>query len=336
MNVPETLAGPGSFVPNYEPGQILPPGKAPDVVGTPTQVDESDALLQIIANAARDPAVDVDKMQRLFDMRREIKLEAAKEAFNVALAEAQSEMQPVSVDCQNPQTRSKYASFFALDKAIRPIYTKHGFGISYDTDPGASRDADLMVLAYLSRGSYTRTYRIPMPADGKGARGGEVMTRTHATGSAFTYGRRYLLSGIFNIAIEKDDDANSAGRRAPPRPAANAMRAPSYDPHTGEILEDRSLADANPPVGGEPAGAAKASSPAGALTDWKMLDEFLKDAAEHGSTMLMNAWHSLTPAQQKMMNAAKNRRHKPRASEVDLQQGVKADEEATQEDHGAS
>jgi hypothetical protein len=51
-----------------------------------------------------------------------------------------------------------------------------------------------------------------MPADGKGARGGDVMTKTHATGSAASYGMRYLLKMIFNIAVaEADDDGNAAG-----------------------------------------------------------------------------------------------------------------------------
>ena len=50
-----------------------------------------------------------------------------------------------------------------------------------------------------------------MPADGKGAKGGDVMTKTHAAGAAVTYGRRYLLGMIFNITtITKDDDGNSA------------------------------------------------------------------------------------------------------------------------------
>ena len=50
-----------------------------------------------------------------------------------------------------------------------------------------------------------------MPADGKGAKGGDVMTKTHATGSAMTYGQRYLVKMIFNIAVGADDDGRAAG-----------------------------------------------------------------------------------------------------------------------------
>ena len=65
----------------------------------------------------------------------------------------------------------------------------------------------------MSLGGYTRRYHIDMPADGKGAKGGDVMTRTHATGSAVSYGKRYLLIMIFNLTMggEYEDDGNAAG-----------------------------------------------------------------------------------------------------------------------------
>lgn len=37
------------------------------------------------------------------------------------------------------------------------------------------------------------------------------MTKTHATGAASSYGARYILKGIFNVAIgEEDRDGNEA------------------------------------------------------------------------------------------------------------------------------
>jgi hypothetical protein len=51
-----------------------------------------------------------------------------------------------------------------------------------------------------------------MPSDGKGAKGGGVMSRTHATGAAITYGKRYLKNMIFDLRFdETDDDGNGAG-----------------------------------------------------------------------------------------------------------------------------
>ena len=56
-----------------------------------------------------------------------------------------------------------------------------------------------------------------MPCDGKGAKGGDVMTKTHAVGSALSYGKRYAFGLAFNVqTTERDDDGNAAGREAGP------------------------------------------------------------------------------------------------------------------------
>ena len=168
-------------------------------------VSESATLLQIISKAASDPNTDIDKMERLLAMHKEMKSAQAEQAFNDAMSDAQSEMRPISADAENPQTRSRYASYSQLDKALRPIYTRHGFSLSFNTAE-ARRDDWLKVLCYVShKGGHTRTYEQLMPSDGMGAKGNAVMTKTHAAGSAMSYGMRYALKGVFNVAIGEDD-----------------------------------------------------------------------------------------------------------------------------------
>ena len=183
---------------------------------TPMAATEDAALLDVIRRAAADPNVDMEKMERLMAMHERLESRRAATAYNVAMMEAQSAMTPIREDAKNDQTKSKYASYLALDTAVRPVYTKHGFSISFDSGDGAPENY-VRVLAHVShRDGHTRTYRADMPADGKGAKGGDVMTKTHATGSAFTYGRRYLLALVFNLAIGElmDDDGNAAGAGA--------------------------------------------------------------------------------------------------------------------------
>ena len=57
---------------------------------------------------------------------------------------------------------------------------------------------------------YYKEYIIDMLADGAGPKGAAVMTRTHAIGSAVTYGKRQLLKMIFNLAEAGDDDDGNA------------------------------------------------------------------------------------------------------------------------------
>src|SRR5262249_2919405 len=96
---------------------------------------------------------------------------------------------------------------------LRPIWSKHGFALSFNTDPANVPPEYVRVMCDVShRGGHTRHYQIDIPADGKGAKGGDVMTKTHAMGSGVSYGMRYLLKMIFNVAVgEGDDDGVAAG-----------------------------------------------------------------------------------------------------------------------------
>lgn len=172
---------------------------------------QSASIMDLITQAVQGGA-DMATVRELKDMAKELAQDEAQRDFNTAMGQAQSEMGRVAADANNPQTRSKYATYAALDKALRPVYTKHGFAISFDTGDGAP-DGHIRVLAYVTHsGGFTRTYRADMPNDGKGAKGGDVMTKTHASGAAMSYGMRYLLKMIFNVAVGEDDtDGNVTG-----------------------------------------------------------------------------------------------------------------------------
>lgn len=174
-------------------------------------------LMEVIARAARDPSVDIDKMERLIAMQERVQARDAELAFNQALNAAQSEMRPIAANASNPQTKSRYATYDKLDRVLRPIYTEHGFSLSFDEGESPKPD-HVRVLCYVShKAGHTRTYHRDMPADGKGAKGGDVMTKTHAAGAAGSYGARYLLKGIFNVAVGEDDDDGNIGASYGPK-----------------------------------------------------------------------------------------------------------------------
>jgi hypothetical protein len=170
------------------------------------------SLMEVISRAASDPSTDVDKLERLLGMYERITGREAETAFNDAMNAAQEEMRPIAADAHNPQTKSRYASYAALDNALRPTYTRHGFSLSFNTEDGAPADHIRVVCRVAHRQGHKEHAHLDMPADGKGAKGGDVMTKTHATGAAITYGKRYLLGMIFNIAVGEDKDGNAPTR----------------------------------------------------------------------------------------------------------------------------
>jgi hypothetical protein len=163
-------------------------------------------VLQMLSRASSDPNTDIDKLERLMAMYERVTAKNAEAEYAKAMSEAQSEMTRVSADALNPQTKSRYASYAALDRALRPIYTKHGFSLSYDTAEGAPPDEIRMVCHVSHISGHCRSPHIDIPADGKGAKGGDVMSMTHARGAGSSYGMRYLLKMIFNVAIGEDDN----------------------------------------------------------------------------------------------------------------------------------
>lgn len=185
-------------------------------------------LMRLFERLATDPTIPLDRIETLMTMQRELRAETAQNAFMAAMAEAQSEMRVVIADRSNKQTHSKYASYAALDAAVRPIFTKYGFCVTFDTDDCGKPD-QIRIIADCSNAGFTRRYHLDMPCDGKGAKGGDVMTKTHAVMSATSYGKRGLLILIFNIPVADkwDDDGNGA----------NATSAPALDDSVSAYIQ---------------------------------------------------------------------------------------------------
>lgn len=191
-----------------------------------TQPDGA-TLLAVISKAASDPSVDIEKLERLMAMKERMDAKEAETAFNGAMSRVQSRMGRIAADATNNQTRSMYATYGKLDSALRPIYTAEGLSLSFDTEPAG--EGMVGMVCYVShREGHTRTYRAAVPSDGKGAKGNDVMTKTHAFGSGTAYGMRYLLKMIFNVAIgEEDDDGNRASQEIPAKDASWIGKAES-------------------------------------------------------------------------------------------------------------
>lgn len=217
------------------------------VVAEPAQVPVTPqpvSMLDIIDRASRDPSVDINKLERLIGMKDRMEARQAQVEFDNAMSSAQEEMQPIRANMENPQTKSEYADQAALDRAIRPIYTRHGFSLSYRSGDGAPAGEVRIVCVVAHRSGHREYPHLDMPADGKGARGGDVMTKTHATGAAATYGKRYLLGMIFNLAVARDDDGNGASMAEESDVEALAPKNAPRDAN-GKLLSTYSAGRAN-------------------------------------------------------------------------------------------
>jgi ERF superfamily len=190
-------------------------------VNAPVAVSEGGAILSIIERAARDPNVNIDKMERLFDMHQKMQVREAETAFNAAMATAQAQLEPVRRQTSNSHTGKAYADLATIAEAAQPIISAHGFGISFGTAPATLPDHIRMVCDLTHKGGFTKRYESEFPYDLAGSGGKVNKTRIQAFGSTTTYGRRYMTMLVFNIATE-DNDGNAP--KGPRKSSAESKR----------------------------------------------------------------------------------------------------------------
>ena len=176
----------------------------------PTEVApraEGDAIISMIERAARDPNVDVDKMERLLQMQERVAAMRAKAEYAAALSEMQMELPEIKqrgkIEIRGA-VQSTYAKWEDINDAIRPVLSKHGFALSFRT---GSRDGKIVVTGVLShRAGHSEETTIELPTDTSGSK-----NSVQAVGSSTSYGKRYTASALLNLTSRGEDDDGKAG-----------------------------------------------------------------------------------------------------------------------------
>jgi hypothetical protein len=174
-------------------------------------VPQPDRYLTVIERLAMDPNVDIEKLQKIIDMKNREEDREAERAFNADMVAAQADIEMVVKNRENQQTKSNYADFGAIVKMTKPHYTKHGFSISFYQGESAP-DGYIRVMAdIMHRDGCTKTRHKDVPIDLTGIAGKVNKTKVHAEASSFMYGKRYIICDVFSIPTGDDDDGNAAG-----------------------------------------------------------------------------------------------------------------------------
>lgn len=199
----------------------VPAVAEPVATTVPAVAPTQDAtILTIIERAARDPNVDIDKMERLFRMKLDMEARAAKAAYLSALAEMQPKLPVITKhgvinknekDARGNNTgrqeaMTKYARWEDVVEAITPILTVHGFSLTFRiAQPTLDRIVVTGVLGH--REGHTEETAISLPIDNTGAK-----NNVQGWGSSTSYGKRYTGFALLNIVARgEDDDGNAAG-----------------------------------------------------------------------------------------------------------------------------
>src|SRR5207342_1473640 len=93
----------------------------------------TDPYLAMIERAARDPTIDILKLEGLMGLRERMEDRRAKQAFDNAIALAKGEIGPIAknraVDFTNKagqRTNYRYEDFAGVAAAVDPVLARHG------------------------------------------------------------------------------------------------------------------------------------------------------------------------------------------------------------------
>lgn len=164
-------------------------------------------------------------------------------AIALALSKAQAAFAPILKNrtVSAGQYSFDYAPLDTVLEAVQPALTGNALAVFHMTDGIHMKS----VLAHES-GQYIFS-SFPLTADGK--------NRMQALGSALTYGQRYNVRLLLNLASETDDDGNAAAGndaqvRERPMTGGGSMKQYRNDP---DVIEAAERAKAAAAYKGEPA-----------------------------------------------------------------------------------
>lgn len=170
--------------------------------------EEPTSIMEVLARAAANPRVDVNKLQALLEMQQKVELRQAEVEFNAALARLMPRLPRIEKNGVIPDNlgkiRSRFARYEDIDRVTRPLLADEGFSVSFRTeDIGHDKVRIIGTLAHRMGHARESSVTVPISAPPKA-------TGTQAVGSSVSYGKRYVVCNMLNIITVGEDTDGQA------------------------------------------------------------------------------------------------------------------------------
>lgn len=202
--------------------ELVPHKEAP----APADVRQPENLMGALIQAAMNPEIDADKMERMLAMYERMEATKDRRDFHDALAAMLPELPEVKKAgsaVSGSQHLYTYAKWEDINRAIKPILQKHGFALTFRTE---DHDKGVLVTGVLSRGGHQEETRLLVPADKAGA-----MSSAQARGNAVSYGKRYTAASLLNLVTADEPDNDG-------RPLSGDNFTEQQAAHVRKLLKD--------------------------------------------------------------------------------------------------
>lgn len=203
-----------------------------DVMLVPT--NSAEALI----SQAINKGVSVETMEKLLTMRRELKAEAAKDAFNRAMAAFQAAC-PVIIKTTEVRTDSgklayRYAPIDSIVGQVKKLIQDHGFSYSIDTETTATDVKSICRVTHELGHSETSQMTVPIVA------GTKIMSSSQKVAASLTFAKRYAFCNAFGI-LTGDEDTDAEDQE-PPKSLTDSRKANTFE------LTKKFIAESKHPV----------------------------------------------------------------------------------------
>ena len=185
--------------------------------------------LAVIQQMVTSGNFDVSVARELLDMQKDFMRHQAIINYNNDFSLMSKEI-PVIAKSKKAHNTS-YAPLEDIVKVVQPILSKYGFSVSFTTEQQGLEAVTVNCILQHKDGHSTSTaLMLPTKAVNNS------MNAMQAIGAAISYGKRYTICGILNIATAQDDDNNGF--------AVNAKTESAKRPLSDERLE-KAIAQVN-------------------------------------------------------------------------------------------
>jgi hypothetical protein len=167
------------------------------------------ALMQAVIEKGITPDT-VGVMERLCELRRQVKADDARAAFAAAFVELQAEMPVIhatkTIPAKDGSIRSAFAPYEEIMRQVAPLLKKHGFTVSFSKKFNEGRVSAFCTLMHCAGHEKTNEYQVRI---GQGPPG---CSESQADGAAHMYAMRGALRDALGITVAGlDNDAREVG-----------------------------------------------------------------------------------------------------------------------------
>lgn len=170
---------------------------------TPIVLDSVDSLLSQAVKAG----ASIDTLERLMALRKEMQAEAAREAFNLAMAAFQAECPVIkktkSVKTNEGKVAYSYAPIDSVIEQVKVLLQKHGFRYLVTMEYKDDKVKAICRITHTLGHEEISSFEVPL------GNKTQIMSQSQVVAAASTFAKRYAFLNAFGI-MTGDEDSEEA------------------------------------------------------------------------------------------------------------------------------